>query len=294
VHHGGARGAPLSQSASELPIILSTMVKETKESPCSLSGVFLSLDAYRQVSSEFHPYHQHELNVFAHLFTTGLGVWGAIQLLKLYGLDYAIVAYAFIIALTTPFWTSIVHTAIVVSMSLVPVLQVDAMPLDMDSRYVCLLAIVLGYSLQDLAHYVFQEKTYMNAYIYTRPLMLFVHTLWLLPLVIDSVLMRWCFLPNMVSRNRTFFTQASSQKSIADLREWIDENVKEVKETTHLWPHENEATSVAVKALEDDAAIYAAFRTVFAAKHYDVKPGKLEEPHFGLHTWPFVVLLCSH
>jgi hypothetical protein len=103
--------------------------------------------------------------------------------------------------------------------------------------------------------------------------MLVVHTLWLLPLVIDGVLMRWCFLPKIVSRNRTFFTQASSQKSVRELREWINDNVKEVTETTHLWPHENKGTSVPVKALEDDSAIYAAFRTVFAAKHYDIKPG---------------------
>lgn len=248
------------------------MAKETEESPYSPSGIFLSLDAYQQVASEFHPYHQHELNVFAHFFTTGLGVWGAIQLAKLYGFEYAIVAYAFIIALTTPFWTSVIHTVIVVAMACAPKLQVDVVPLEMDSRYICFFAIALGYGLQDLSHYIFQEKTYMGSYIYTRPLMLVVHTLWLLPLVIDGVLMRWCFLPKIVSRNRTFFTQASSQKSVRELREWINDNVKEVTETTHLWPHENKGTSVPVKALEDDSAIYAAFRTVFAAKHYDIKP----------------------
>lgn len=210
--------------------------------------------------------------MFVHLLTTSLGVYGAVQLAKLYGLEYAIVVYAFIIALTTPFWTSVIHTALVAAMAVIPALQVEAVPLDMDSRYICLLAIAAGYGLQDLSHYVFQEKTYMGSYIYTRPLMLIVHTLWLLPLVIDSVLMRWCFLPNMVSRNRTIFTQASSQKSVADLREWINTNVDEVAETTHLWPHDHEGTSVPVKALEDDSAIYAAFRTVFAAKHYDVKP----------------------
>ena len=70
-----------------------------------------------------------------------------------------------------------------------------------------------------------------------------------------------------------FLLEHRLKNLLADLREWINDNVKEVKETTHLWPHENKGTSVPVKALEDDAAIYAAFRTVFAAKHYDIKPG---------------------
>lgn len=251
---------------------MTTKELSSEESPYSLSGIFLSLAAYKQVSSEFHPYHKHDLNVLVHLFTTGLGIWGTIQLALLYGLDYAVVAYAFIIALTTPFWTAFIHAAIVSAMATVPALQVDALPLEINNVYICLLAIAVGYGLQDLSHYIFQEKTYMGAYIYTRPFMLVVHTLWLLPLVIDSILIRWCFLPKIVSRNRTFATQASSQKAVQDLREWINTNVAEVKETTHLWPHEQEGTSGPVKALEDDAAIYAGFRAIFAAHHFDIKP----------------------
>lgn len=248
------------------------MMTTTESSPYTLSGIFVSLEAYKQVSSEFHPYHKNDLNVLVHLFTTCLGIWGAVQLAMMYHFEYVLVAYAFIIALTTPFWTALIHFACVSAMVTIPALQVDAIPLELDNVHICLLAIAVGYGLQDLSHYVFQEKTYMGAYIGTRPLMLVVHTLWLLPLVIDSILMRWCFLPNIVSRNRTFVTQASSQKAVQDVREWINANVAEVKETTHLWPHEHEGTSGPVKALEDDAAIYAAFRTVFGSQHFDVKP----------------------
>ena len=246
--------------------------KTTVKSPNTLPGIFRSKDAYKQVSSEFHPYHRHDLNVFCHLWTTGLGIWGGIQLAMMYQLQYAVVAYAAIIALTTPFWTAAIHTGMVAAMTLVPTLQVDAVPVEMNDFYICLMAIAAGYGLQDLSHYVFQEKTYMGAYIYTRPSMLFVHTLWLLPLVIDSVLMRWCFLPNVVSRNRIVVTQVASRKAVEDLREWINTNVAQVKETTHIWPHEQDGTSASTKALENDAAIYAGFRRVFAAKHFDVKP----------------------
>lgn len=248
------------------------MTTEKKESPYTLSGIFWSKTAYKRVSSEFHPYHRHDLNCFVHLWTTGLGIWGGIQLAMLYNFEYAVIAYAVIIALTTPFWTAVIHTAMVAAMALVPALQVGALPLEMDNVFFCILVIATGYGLQDLSHIVFQEKTYMGAYIYTRPLMLFVHTLWLLPLVIDSVLMRQCFLPNLVSRNRIIVTQVSSRKAVEDLRDWINNNIAQVKETTHIWPHRQEGTSASTKALEDDAAIYAGFRKVFAAKHYDVKP----------------------
>ena len=248
------------------------MKKTADESPYTLSGIFLSLEAYGHVSSQFHVYHKHDLNVLAHLFTTGLGVWGTIQLALLYDFEYAVVTYAFFIGLTAPFWTALIHTALVATMATVPALQVSALPLEMNDICICLLAISMGYGLQDLSHYVFQEKTYMSSYIGARPLMLLVHTLWLFPLVIDSILMRWCFLPFMVSRNRTFATQVASRKAVEDLREWINANVAEVKETTHLWPHQHEKTSGPVKALEDDSSIYAGFRTIFAAKHFDVKP----------------------
>ena len=248
------------------------MPTEKKESPYTLSGIFWSKTAYERVSSEFHPYHRHDLNCFAHLWTTGLGIWAGIQWAMLYNFEYAVIAYAVVIALTTPFWTAVIHTAMVTAMALVPALQVSALHLEMDNAYFCLLAIAAGYGLQDLSHIVFQEKTYMGAYIYTRPMMLCVHTLWLLPLVIDSVLMRRCFLPNLVPRNRTIVTQVSARKAVEDLRDWINTNVAQVKETTHIWPHQQEGTSASTKALEDDAAIYAGFRKVFAAKHYDVKP----------------------
>ena len=261
----------LKDSQATVRHTISTLTMAGK-TPYTLEGVFWTKSAYRQVSAEFHPYHRHDLNAFVHLFTTGLGIWGAIQLAKLHGFESIVAAYSVIIALTTPFLTAVVHTALVAAIAMVPSLQVDAVPLEMNGVYICLLAIAAGYGLQDLSHYVFQEKTYMGAYIYTLPLMLFVHTIWLLPLVIDSILMRWCFLPNVVSRNRTFFTQVSSRKAVENLRDWINTNVAQVKETTHVWPHDQEGTSGPVTALEDDAAIHAGFRTIFASKHFDVKP----------------------
>ena len=231
--------------------------KDNTLSPYSLSGLVVTKSAYQQVSSEFHPFHRHDLNAFLHFWTTGLGIWGAIQLAVLYDCEYVVYAYATIIALTCPLLTSALHTIIIAAFISLPSLSYEAVPLPMDSLYICIAAIVLGYGLQDLSHYVCMEATYMESYIGAKPYMLVIHSIWLMPLVIDSVLMRYCFLPILVTRNRNVITQVASKKNLDELRSWIHTNIPESKETTHVWPHAQEETSSHVKALEDDAAIYS-------------------------------------
>lgn len=245
-------------------------VTKTKEaSNFSLPSIFLTQKAYKYVASEFHPYHKHDLNVLLHLFTTGLGVWGAIQMAV--ALDQLVVVYVYgaIIALTTPFWPAALHSAFVYGCLQV---STDIVPLDMASLKICALAIVTGFGLQDLAHYLCVEQTMISAYMKTNPAMFFVHTLWLMPLVIEAVLKRHFYLPNIVTRNRNVFCQVASRKEVEHLREWINTSVAEKPETTHLWPHDHKGTDAAATALENDAAIMAGFRKVFDSHHFDVKP----------------------
>jgi len=241
----------------------------TKEDPYTLKSIFWTKGAYRQVASEFHPFHKHDFNVFLHFWTTGLGLWGAVQMVLMFEQPVAVYVYMVGTAVTCPLVVSILHTALLFGMMMIPLPEV----LGLEPLYVCCLAVALGYGLQDVAHWICMEKTYMNDYIGTRPWMLLVHTLWLMPLVIDSVLSRSCYLPNLVKRNRNIFVQVASRKAVDDLRKWINTNVpQDCEVTTHVWPHNQEGTSGPVKSLEGDAAILAGFRKVFASKHYDVKP----------------------
>jgi hypothetical protein len=245
---------------------------ESKNSPFTFEGIFISKAAYRQISDEFHPFHRHDVNALLHFFTTGLGVWGAVMLALMYDQINVVYGYTAIIAMTTPFLTAALHTALIAAFVSIPQLQVDAVPLDYDNLYICLAAIAAGYILQDVVHLVCAEKTYMGSYIGSNPSKLLLHTLYLMPLVIDCVLMRYCFLPWIVSRNRNICVPVASKGAVDSLRKWIHENVVESRETTHLWPHKHDGTTGPVKALEDDAGIYAAFRRVFQAKHFDILP----------------------
>mmetsp|Transcript_58075 Transcript_58075/g.141951 ORF Transcript_58075/g.141951 Transcript_58075/m.141951 type:complete len:618 (-) Transcript_58075:248-2101(-) len=258
---------------------------DVKPTPADLwqpTSIFWTKKTYDHVASEFHPFHKHDLNVLAHVFTTGLGVWGAIQLAVTLDAQVAVYIYAAIIAVTTPAVTAILHSTFVygciaVSVSdaqqLMPSTITGETALLADPIKFCALAIALGYGLQDLAHYLTDEQTMMSSYIKTNPAMLLIHTLWLMPLVFDSVLQRHFFIPTLcVTRNRNLFCQVASKQAVDELRQWINDNIPEKKETTHLWPHKEPGTDKQVTSLEDDAALMAAFRKIFAAHHFDIMP----------------------
>jgi len=248
--------------------------KTTDPSIWTASSIFVSKATYKHVADEFHPFHRHDLNAFLHVLTTGLGVWGALQLAaSVFDQEVAVYAYAALIGLTVPIPTAILHTVYVYWCLQIPAEAVTLAGFELSPLYVCGLAIAAGYGLQDLAHYVCQEKTYMDSYIGAKPWMLAVHSVWLMPLVIDSVLMRHCFLPKLfVTRNRCVVTTVANKECINQLRSWINENIPSTPETTHVWPHKQEATDKSSTALENDSGILAAFRRVFEAHHFDIMP----------------------
>jgi hypothetical protein len=235
--------------------------------PLAMSDLFWTKESYRYIAQEFHSFHRNDLNVLMHLFTTTLGVWGAIQTVlgnwssASSGL-YAVYIYALAVILTCPIPTGILHTVLIAVLINIP----------SPSLSFSLVAVISGYVLQDVAHYVMHEPTYLGAYIFKAPFTLFLHSLWLLPLVLDAVVLRSCFLPFLVPRNRVLFTAVEATDAIQAVRDWVRENVKEVKETTHIWPHQQEAIDKPVSALEMDVNIFKAFRIIFDENHYDILP----------------------
>jgi Phospholipid methyltransferase len=260
--------------------------------PTSLTDLVWTKSTYAHVAADFHQFHQHDLNCAIHLATTTLGVWGVFQLILLAEVlggvgPHLIYAYAALVALTTPLATGLLHAALVWTCLQVAASDVVSFVVSnasnetlfslvskMEPLHVAILAVVAGYGLQDVSHYLCVEPTFMDSYLKQgKGWMLIVHSFWLLPLVIDSILMRQFFLPYLVTRNRNVIcATVASRDAVVGLRDWVHQNVPSTPETTHVWPHEREATAKATVQLEKDAAIEAGFRSVFPAKHYDVKP----------------------
>jgi len=230
-----------------------------------LKNIFMSTASYDNVAAEFHAFHKNDFNVFLHLLTTGLGVWGAVQLAIICEMHILVGLYAVLVLVSTPWVTGIIHSALILGMSLIQVAPVS----DVKS---CLISVAAGYILQDVAHYVCAEKTYLGSYIFTKPFTLVGHTFWLLPLVLDAVFMRKLFLPWFVTVDRTVVTVVKCKDSVTGLRNWIAKNIAETKETTHVWPHESKETSKYSTDLENDENITAAFRKIFNENNFDLKP----------------------
>lgn len=242
-----------------------------------LKSIFWTKASYNHFANEFHPYHKHDLNALLHLFTTGCGVYGAIHMAVSLDAVQLVYLYAVIIAVTTPVVTAIFHSMFVYGCLLLPLEGVfSSQTIDNfsgGSLTLCGLIVIAAYGAQDLAHWLCDEPTMMSSYIKTNPSTLIVHTLWLMPLVIDSLLLRHMFIPKLfVSRNRNIFCEVASRKEVETLRKWINDEVKETSVTTHVWPHEQDGTDGPVTALENDDAIMEHFRNIFADHHFDIRP----------------------
>jgi len=265
---------------------MASQIGETNEDKLALStfqqqhdlkSIFWSKKCYNHFAQHFHPWHKHDLNSLFHLFTTGFGVYGFIQFLLINDGISFVYFYAGVIAATTPVVTAFFHTIFIYGCVLLPL--ADTIPAETienisgGSLTVCFCIIISGLFFQDLAHWLCVEPTMLSSYIKDEPSILIVHTFWLMPLVIDSVLLRHFFAPKLfVSRNRNIFCKVESKKAIDRVRTWINQEVSEKSETTHIWPHKQERIDGAVGQLENDAAILSGFRKIFAAHHFDIRP----------------------
>jgi len=256
----------------------------TAELPVAARAIFATCKTYRKVAHDFHQYHQHDLNCALHLVTSTLAVWGVVNVV----LDLMergsglllIYTYMIFVALTTPWKTALVHTALVFLC-----LQASR-PFDVAGYYVSgycyafepwmvsLFTSVAGIGLQTASHWLWGEPTFVGSYMKTdnKAWMLAPHTFWLLPLVVDAVLKRNCFLSYLPSRNRILVSTVASQHSVDHLRKWIQKKIQYSNEATVVRPRERRGTVVAVTELENDKAIVAALRTIFPSKHYDIRP----------------------
>eukprot|EP00548_Thalassiothrix_antarctica_P004986 CAMPEP_0194132504 /NCGR_PEP_ID=MMETSP0152-20130528/2952_1 /TAXON_ID=1049557 /ORGANISM="Thalassiothrix antarctica, Strain L6-D1" /LENGTH=590 /DNA_ID=CAMNT_0038827573 /DNA_START=125 /DNA_END=1897 /DNA_ORIENTATION=- len=241
-----------------------------RESVVSFESLFLSKTIFGEYAKELHGRHKHDVNALVNFLTAALALWSSIILAldkDQIGLVYG---YAAIVALTTPLKTALCHTAMVISIVFIPQLQPNALGLDIS--FISAIAITGGYLVQEIIRIVCGEETTISSLTGSDSTKLILYLLYQMPSAIEGIFTRKLFLPWMVTRNRMFCVPVASKESIDMLRKWINENVAYTNETTHLWPHEQEETTGPVRALENDAALYAAFRKIFPAKHFDVRP----------------------
>ena len=254
------------------------------ELPMAARAVFWTWRTYGKVAQDFHKCHQHDLNCALHLVTTTVTVWGVVNVVQeLTGRNAGVMliyTYMGLVVITTRWKTALVHTAL---MSIC--LQADS-PFDVAGYYisgyfyafdpwiVSLFAAIAGVGVQIGLHRLWGEPTLLSTYIHeNKAWMLVPHAFWLLPLIVDALLKRNFFLSYLPSRSRILVSTVASKEAVDSLRKWIQKKIKySDNDLTRIKPHERKGTIGPITDLENDKSIKAVLRTIFPAKHYDIRP----------------------
>ncbi|KAI8894086.1 hypothetical protein BC833DRAFT_624275 [Globomyces pollinis-pini] len=194
---------------------------------------------FNSLSKEFNAYHLSHLNVLLHLFTTTSFYFSTISLLlSVNNAIFIIQAYCILLFLSIPTHLAVVSTTIITINSLLA--SYFAL-----SNYQSIAIFICSYIAQDLAHYITNEETYQSAYSkkygYSLQMLsnLFLHTFYMLPLVIASTvnvdliqgLTSW-----FVVRDRIIKVKLKEEK--ADLKvieSWLDDQDLPKNITSHWW-----------------------------------------------------------
>ena len=124
----------------------------------------INFSKWYHISSSFSKYHKNESNVLLHLLTTPIGLIGALSLVRV-----ATNSSSFIACLTMFYLLCLLAESEItngvyagtVFFSMIIVLACKKLNLNITKS---IIFILLGYIIQDLSHYAFQEPTYQSGY----------------------------------------------------------------------------------------------------------------------------------
>ena len=154
-------------------------------SAITLHSLFWTKEAYRHVAREFYPCHSKDLNLILHILGSGIQMWGAVQLLFHFNLQFIVYSFALYVGLTCPLATGLLHTLLFYGFINTPIPSEWFLPSGTNPTVACLMAFACGF-LKDVGHHVCDEPAFMGSYIKDKPHMFFFHTTFHLPFLIDA------------------------------------------------------------------------------------------------------------
>lgn len=230
---------------------------------------------WNSLLEDFLKYHQNSLNKFLHLLSTPLGLLGILALTKNVSshLPIAICSiYALSLLGRLPYWMWAVTTIALASLAWL----VNSIS---PSILISLFMVPTAYILQDIAHWVTDEKSYQSSYTNQQNwLSKFVkHNYYLLPLVLALVVTNnpMTLWRRLVARDTVMDTKLESEREQHDLtilKTWIEEQNPSKVQTTHWWRKElTESIQKSFDNIAYSSTIKAMFHKLFPANIYSVE-----------------------
>jgi hypothetical protein len=188
------------------------------------------------VSNDFNKYHRNNHNILVHLFTTILSI---IIVLSFVPTKYKLNLVMFYLILTKlvlkdKLW---LYNGLVV---LVMFWLSNIFNMKFKNKIYLLVALI---ALQELSHYIFGEPTYQSQYLFKKNgfKLLIYHTIFLLPLLINTLINKKDFGEIFTNKDRVVKTNLNSKedsKDIEDLKKWVLDQKPTKEHTTHWWVHD--------------------------------------------------------
>lgn len=233
---------------------------------------------FAKVSSEFRKYHTHPLNIFLHLVTTPLGIFGLLSLFDFNTAVNIVGLHVSSLALILPFTLWLTYFGMLGSM----VFLAQFLNATIFQSYVMM---VVSYLVQELAHLICGEATFQSSYstlAFRRWLAkFFEHTYLLGPLVLEplfedggAILVVETFLSHFINSNDVLKTHLNEDdlKDCAAVAAWIKDQNLDKTVTTHWWYKDvPENVQTHFKKIAKSEALRSMWATRFCPKIWEVK-----------------------
>ena len=188
---------------------------------------------FKIISNDFDKYHQNNYNILLHLITTILSI---VIVLSFVPSKFRLNLVTFYLILTKlilkdKLW---LYNFIVV---LVIFWLSNIINIKYKNKIYLLVCLII---LQELSHYIFGEATYQSQYLFKKNgfNLLIYHTIFLLPLLINTLINKKDFVEIFTNKDRVIKTNLNSKKDskdIEDIKEWVLNQKPTKDHTTHWW-----------------------------------------------------------
>jgi len=240
------------------------------------------MTSYNDVSQKFRKFHKNSFNCLLHLITTPLCILAIFWLVEPYFSAFPIVFSlawtAALLAFSVPLMFTLMSALTLAALCVIA-------PMYSQSLATSIVAFIVGYVGQELAHWSTGEGTYQDSYTGSGDFvsMFMEHCLFLLPLIWDAayncefpLVALNCELNNVLW---TDITDDVQMKDMIQIRHWTLEQGEAKKHTIHHW-FENLPKPIydAYDRLANSPDLFAAFRARFPENCYNVEilPGMNE------------------
>ena len=188
---------------------------------------------FNKISKEFDQHHRNNYNIFFHLITTILSI---IIVLSFIPTKYKLPIVIFYLVVTN----IILDTKLWMFNSLVTFMIFglsNIFKMKTRNKIIFLVGLII---LQELLHNIYGEPTYQSQYLFKKNglVLLLYHTIFLLPLLLNTLLNKKNFGEIFVNKSRVIKTKLDSEQNKLDMekiKNWVLQQKPTKEHTTHWW-----------------------------------------------------------